>query len=75
MVGWLLTRIRDKRKLMVMETRERQRQRQGGPQMPRTAMKISARKIEAGMKEMGVVIESSEKVNDRRRHVGWLSGA
>ena len=49
---------------MVMETRERQRQRQGGPQMPRTAKKISAKKIEAGMKEMGVVIESSEKVND-----------
>ena len=48
---------------MVMETRERQRQRQGGPQMPRTAKKISAKKIEAGMKEMGVVIESSEKVN------------
>ena len=54
-------RIREKRQLKVMESREKRKVEK--PRMPRTAKKVERKRLEGEMAEMGVDIENPDEVS------------
>ena len=54
-------RIREKRQLITIESREKRRVQRS--RLGRTAKKVDAKKMEASMEELGVVIDNKDEVS------------
>lgn len=69
MTDVLLCRIRERRKLQIMESREKRKVEK--PRMPRTAKKIQTKRMETELGQIGLEIEPDEDVSFVLLH-RWL---
>ena len=64
-------RIRERRKLQIIESREKRKVEK--PRLPRTAKKIQTKKMEAELGQIGLEIEHDEEVSVYFVVFGWFA--